>query len=331
MTQAPIGENSTHRIASVYLAFEEQEAHGRSALYETLARGVAGDSVALSFLAEFPRAKQQPNLLFAAVKYLYETPANWSNFRRLLLGNGDEIRATIMARNTQTNEPARCATLLPLLARLRRPLALLEVGAAAGLCLLPDAFAYDYDGHRVPPTLFTSATPPTFFCRVARAPLPDRGLEIIWRAGLDVRPIDITDPDQTAWLEALVWPDEGNRLQLLREALKVVHHHPVQVVQGDLRTDLPKLVARMPQDATRVVFHSAVLGYLSSAYERLAFAKTVRDLDVVWISNEPPLFPDMTQGLNKPSSRHIFLLSMNQRPVAWTDSHGASLDWIADP
>jgi hypothetical protein len=156
-------------------------------------------------------------------------------------------------------------------------------------------------------------------------------LEIIWRAGLDVRPIDITDPDQTAWLEALVWPDEGNRLQLLREALKVVHHHPVQVVQGDLRTDLPKLVARMPQDATRVVFHSAVLGYLSSAYERLAFAKTVRDLDVVWISNEPPLFPDMTQGLNKPSSRHIFLLSMNQRPVAWTDSHGASLDWIADP
>jgi Uncharacterized protein conserved in bacteria (DUF2332) len=121
--------------------------------------------------------KQQPNLLFAAVKYLYGTPGNWSNFRRLLLGHGDEIRATIMARTTQTNEPARCTTLLPLLARLRWRLALLEVGAAAGLCLLPDAYAYDYDGYRVPPTSFTSATPPTFFCRVPRAPLPDRGLE----------------------------------------------------------------------------------------------------------------------------------------------------------
>ena len=331
MTPAPIDENSTNRIASAYLAFAERDAHGRSALYETLARGVAGDSVALSFLAEFPRAKQQPNLLFAAVKYLYGTPGNWSNFRRLLFGHGDEIRATMMARTTQTNEPARCATLLPLLARLRPPLALLEVGAAAGLCLLPDAYAYDYDGHRVPPTLFTSATPPTFFCRVNRAPLPDRGLEIVWRAGLDLRPIDVKDPEQIAWLEALVWPDEGNRLELLRAALKVAHHYPVQVVQGDLGTDLPALVARMPEDATRVVFHTAVLGYLSSANERSAFAQSVRDLEVVWVSNEPPaLFPDMTQGLNKPSSRPIFLLSMNRRPVAWTDSHGASLDWIAD-
>jgi hypothetical protein len=142
--------------------------------------------------------------------------------------------------------------------------------------------------------------------------------------------MDIRDPEQIAWLEALVWPDEGNRLQLMRAALKVAHHYPVQVVQGDLRTDLPALVAQMPQDATRVVFHTAVLGYLR-AYERSAFAHTVRDLDVVWISNEPPeLFPDMTEGLSNPSPPRLFLLSMNRRPVAWTDSHGASLDWIAD-
>ncbi|MBV8356726.1 MAG: DUF2332 domain-containing protein [Deltaproteobacteria bacterium] len=324
-------DNSTNRIASVYLTFAEREAHGRSALYETLARGVAADSVALSFLAELPRAKRQPNLLFAAMKYLYGTPKNWGNFRRLLLEHGDEIRATMMVRNTQTNEPARCATLLPLLAHLPPPLALLEVGAAAGLCLLSDTYAYDYDGYRVPPTLFTSATPPTFFCQAHRAPLPDRGLEIIWRAGLDLRPIDIKDPDQIAWLEALVWPDEGNRLQLLRDAVKIAQHYSLQVVQGDLRTDLRALVARMPEDATRVVFHTAVLGYLSSDDERSAFAQTVRNLDVVWISNEPPvLFPDMTQDLNEPWPFGLFLLSMNRRPIAWTDPHGASLDWISD-
>jgi hypothetical protein len=324
-------DHSTNRIASVYLAFAEREAHGRSALYETLARGVADDSVARFFLAELPRAKQQPNLLFAAVRYLYGTPQDWGNFRRLLLEHGDEIRATMMARSTQTNEPARCATLLPLLARLRPPLALLEVGAAAGLCLLPDAYAYDYDGYRVPPTLYTSATPPTFFCRANRAPLPGRGLEIIWRAGLDLRPINIKDPEQITWLEALVWPDEGNRLQLLRAALEVAHHSPLQVIQGDLRTDLRALVARMPADATRVVFHTAVLGYLSSADERSAFRQAMKDLEVVWISNEPPaLFPNMTQGLSKPWPLGLFLLSMNRRPMTWTDPHGASLDWIAD-
>ncbi len=52
-------------------------------------------------------------------------------------------------RSTQTNEPARCATVLPVLAQLPQPLALLEVGAAAGLCLLPEYYAYDYGGVRI--------------------------------------------------------------------------------------------------------------------------------------------------------------------------------------
>ena len=291
----PMEGNSTNRIASVYLAFAEHEAHGRSALYETFARAVAADSLALSFLAEFPRAKQQPNLLFAAIKYLYGTPRDWSDFRRLLLEHGAEIRATMMARATQTNERARCAALLPLLARLPPPLALLEVGAAAGLCLLPDAYAFDYGGHRVEPTSVTPAAAPTFFCRVNGAPLPNCGLEIIWRVGLDLRPIDIKDPEQTAWLEALVWPDEGNRLRLLRTALEVAKHCRPRVVHGDLRTDLRALVAQMPANATRVIFHTAVLSYLTSCDDRLAFAQTLSDLDVVWICNEPPeLFPDVT-------------------------------------
>lgn len=161
--------------------------------------------------------------------------------------------------------------------------------------------------------------------------MPDGGLEIIWRAGWDLRPIDIRDPEQIAWLEALVWPDEGNRLQLLHAALEVARLDPPRVFQGDLRTDLLALVAEMPEDTTRVIFHTAVLGYLSSANERSAFAQTMRDLDVVWISNEPAdLFPDVTQDLSKPWPLGLFLLSMNRRPMAWTDPHGSSLDWIAD-
>jgi hypothetical protein len=49
----------------------------------------------------------------------------------------------MLAQSTQTNEPGRCAALLPMLARLPEPLALLEVGASAGLCLLPDFYTYD--------------------------------------------------------------------------------------------------------------------------------------------------------------------------------------------
>jgi hypothetical protein len=41
-----------------------------------------------------------------------------------------------MGRATQTNEPARCAVLLPLLHRIGGPIALIELGAAAWLTAL---------------------------------------------------------------------------------------------------------------------------------------------------------------------------------------------------
>ena len=325
-------EGSAERLAAVYLNFAEREAHGRSALYETLARGIANDVQTLAVLARLPRAKQQPNLLFAAIKYLYGAPESWEQLRALLYNRFDEIHAVIMARSTQTNEPTRCATLVPLLASLRPPLALFEVGAAAGLCLLPDRYAYDYGDHRVPPTT-TDGSTPTFFCRANRAtPLPTAGLQVVWRAGLDLRPIDLNDIEQVAWLEALVWPDEKDRLSLLHEAIQVARRDPPSVFQGDLRTDLSRLVAQAPHDATLVVFHTAVLGYVTPFAERAAFARTVRGLKVVWISNElPEHFPNMTVGLSEPPPSGRFLLSMNEKPMAWTDPHGTFIDWIGRP
>jgi hypothetical protein len=324
-----VTKGSADRLAAVYLNFAEREAHGRSALYETLARAVANDVQTLSMLGKLPRAKQQPNLLFAAVKYLYGAPESWERLRALLDDHFGEIGGVIMAQSTQTNEPARCATLVPLLARLPQPLALLEVGAAAGLCLLPDRYAYDYGGHRVLPTTRCGSTP-TFFCRSNRAtPLPTAGLQVVWRAGLDLRPIDLNHSEQVAWLEALVWPDEKDRLSLLRAAIQVARRDPPAVFQGDLRTDLSRLVAQAPDDATLVVFHTAVLGYVTPHAERSAFVRTVRDLKVAWISNEPPeLFPNMMVGLSEPWPAGRFLLSMNEQPIAWTDPHGTFIDWI---
>jgi hypothetical protein len=235
----------------------------------------------------------------------------------------------MLARRTQTNEPARCATLLPLLATLPQPLALLEVGASAGLCLLPDRYGYDYDGHHVPPAQPADAATPTFACRAsASTPLPVRGVEVAWRAGLDVEPVDVRDPAQVAWLEALVWPGEGTRLELLRAALQVARADPPRIVRGDLRRDLPALAAGAPRDATLVVFHTAVLVYVADAGERAAFAGTVRDLDAVWLANEAPGVVALAQPPSRPWPVGHFLLTRDERPVAWTESHGASIDWL---
>jgi hypothetical protein len=280
-------------ISARYSKFAEDEAHGKSPLYEEFARRIAGDSIILAYLSELPREKQQPNLLFAAVKYLHGTPHGWEDFRTLIEQRGDEIAGTMQARSTQTNVPERCATLLPVLARLPQPLALLEVGASAGLCLLPDYYAYLYDGHRLPPTRHGTATPPTLACRASPGtPLPIRGIEVGWRAGLDSEPIDVNDDDQVAWLEALIWPREPDRLANLRGSVAIARREPPRIVRGDLRADVVRLAAEAPREATLVVFHTAVLAYVESTEDRAAFARTVRQLGAMWISNEAPgVFP----------------------------------------
>jgi hypothetical protein len=313
-------------VAAGFRRFAD-DARGRSELYVELASRVAADRELLAMLAPLPRPKQQPNLLLAAVRLVCGTPSGWEEFRACVEAQRDEVLATIMARRTQTNEPARCATLLPLLARLPPPLALLEVGASAGLCLLTDHYGYDYGGHRVEPVRRLSVEPPVFACRASPGtPLPFRGLDVAWRAGLDLEPVDVYDRDEVAWLEALVWPGEGNRLRQLRAALALARADPPRVVAGDLRRDLPALAAQAPAHATLVVFHTAVLAYVADRAERTVFADTVRALGAVWVANEAPDLLSDPAGEPWPEGR--FALTCDGRRVAWTDSHGTAIDWL---
>ena len=60
-------------------------------------------------------------------------------------------------------------------------------------------------------------------------------MEVVWRAGLNLEPVDLHDQDGTTWLEALVWPGEHDRLRLLRQAIDVARNAPPQVIKEDLR------------------------------------------------------------------------------------------------
>ena len=105
-----------------------------------------------------------------------------------------------------------------------------------------------------------------------------------------------------------------------------------QVIGGDLRRDLAPLAAQAPRDATLVIFHSAVLAYVSSPLERAEFAGSIRSLCDFWVANEAPqIFPEIAARAGKSGGRGAFLLSVNGDPVAWAEPHGASLAWLADP
>ena len=66
-----------------------------------------------------------------------------------------------------------------------------------------------------------------------------------------------------AWLEMLIWPEDDARRALLRSAVDVARFDPPHLLRGDLRTDLPALVDEASAYGTVVVFHSAVLAYIS--------------------------------------------------------------------
>jgi hypothetical protein len=105
---------------------------------------------------------------------------------RNLLTNADAVRSIMLTYSTQTNEPARCATLLPAFAQLPQPLALIEVGASAGLFLVSDFYAYDYTGYVIQPR-DAEIPPPLFTCSTNAATLLPATLpQIVWRAGLDL-------------------------------------------------------------------------------------------------------------------------------------------------
>src|SRR5580658_9635775 len=247
------GLDPQRSTAENYLMFG-REARGRSPAYESLSPAVAADDLILEFLATLPPAKRQPNLLFAAARYLLDAPPAIGTLRILVRENGTELSHVMQARRTQTNEPARCATLLPALAALPGPgglggpVALIEVGASAGLTLLFDRYSYDFGGRVI---RGSDPEAPVLRCALhGPVPVPAGVPDIAWRAGLDLNPLDVTSEDDMHWLSCLLWPGEGDREERLAGAVAAARRDPPAVFRGDLNTDLPALAARAPAGAT---------------------------------------------------------------------------------
>src|SRR3954452_15086832 len=116
--------------AMIYAEFAARECHGVSPAYECLSIAVSRDGEMIARLDTLPAAKRQPNLLFAAVRFLDGPVTDPEAFLEFTAANWPAIETEMLNRATQTNETGRCALLLPILAALPQPLALLEIGAS---------------------------------------------------------------------------------------------------------------------------------------------------------------------------------------------------------
>lgn len=312
-----------------------------SPVLERWARGVADDAEVQAWLADLPVLKQQPNLVFAAARW-HGLPddAAYADLRALLLDDeaaGARVRATVLARATQTNEARRTATLLPalgLVAAQDGPVALLEAGASAGLCLYPDRWSYRFVGEqdvRLGPADGPLLESEVRTAHGGRVPWPDRRPEVRWRGGVDLNPLDVTDADTVRWLEALVWPEHDDRRATLRVACALAAHEPPELVRGDLLDALPGLVDRAAAHGRVVVQHTAVAAYLDEgARDRFHDLMTglVDEGRCRWISNEGAhVLPRVAATGPTPPPRS-FVLGLDGRAVAWTHGHGRSMTWF---
>ncbi|WP_372697179.1 DUF2332 domain-containing protein [Arthrobacter sp. JSM 101049] len=322
--------DATAATATSYRRHAETWFAGHSEVYADWATHVAATPTLAALIATLPPAKRQPNLVFAASRFTGCRDGDAATWEAYLHAHWPRVREIVLTHRTQTNEAGRCATLLPALGLLAadtgKPLALIEVGPSAGLCLLPDLYSYEYDGG----TRLGSGTPLLRCATTGTPPLPAALPEVASRSGVDLNPLDGMDPQTARWLEALVWPGQDNRLATLRSALATLatlgQDRRPRLVAGDLNERVAELVAAVPATHTAVVFHTAVLAYLSAA-ERSSFAATVRSLDCRWLSNENFLVDE--GGATVASDRgDRFTLALDGVPLAYTGQHGATLDWI---
>jgi len=298
------------------------------------ARQVAIDPELVQLIDLLPRDHRQPSLLFAVTNWLGAPAVAGPAWRDWVVGNWPAVERAARSRRTQTNEVLRCVPLLlgldRIVDRVSEPIALLELGASAGLCLAVDRYSYRFDDAPLlgkgAPVLETSTS------GAGRA--PTRIPRIAWRRGVDLAPLDPTDPDDVRWLEALLPPDRLERRERLLAAVSTVRDDPPAVVVGDALAALPELAAAAraeAPDATLVIAALGTLVYLPPE-QRNAVVDAASNLGAHLLSFEGagvlPGVAARLQGLSAPHPTS-FVLAVDGEPIAYARPHGDGVSWLS--
>jgi hypothetical protein len=322
-----MAKSERERTANWFRQFASAEG-AESPRYRDWALGIANDDQLLALVGKLPLSKRQPVLVLTCARVAGVPLRSFETARDDFIALWSAIAKLAKTRATQTNDPRRCTPLLVALDRIRGPIALIEVGASAGLTLFPDRYAYKWNA---PGRSVTShpADGPSKVSLVADiagwGANPPRRPNIVYREGIDLNPLDVSKPTDRDWLEALVWPEQADRLDIVRAAADIVAQSPPTLTAGDAVAEIRAAVARArkaaPQ-ATIVVSSPAVLVYLDPA-EREKFATYCARATVRWISLDGRrVIPRIGDAADELGIEGDFVLSLDGVPIASTDPLG---------
>lgn len=158
----------------------------------------------------------------------------------------------------QTNEVRRSGALMPAAAvvaqRFDHPLWLSELGASGGLNLMWDHFALELPGGTL-----GADTPVLTLSPEWEGPLPPRNFpKIARRAGVDLNPLNPSDPKDFLRLTAYLWPDQPHRLKLTKAAASVMD---APLAKADAIDWLAQRLRNAPDGHTHLIQHTVAWQY----------------------------------------------------------------------
>ncbi len=342
----------------MYRHFAEVDA-AESPLYQRVALALSESGEALRAIEAAPARKRHPTVILAALHDLVlagRAPALAAAYAAddggaaggaaidTLLRMTDAVVAIAVRRQTRPDETGRCAVLYPAIAEAARragadAVGLVDVGCSAGLNLNVDRVGIAY-GKGL--SLGDPSSPVRMSSRVVRhRPLPTSAIpEVVARVGIDVDPVDVTDPDDARWLRACLWPGQPGRVALLEAEMALAATDPPLLLRGDPVELLTDALARVPANALPVVTTTWAL----SRFPPERRTEFLRRLDeaaagraVAWVSVEgvgvAPTVP--TLG-DRPASGHSIIgLAVGDRPGLSAEAmgrcwlRGQVLEWLA--
>jgi hypothetical protein len=173
---------------------------------------------------------------------------------------------TYLATAPQTNEVGRSAVLmcgfLEIARRVDLPMELIEIGASAGLNLIPDRYRYRFGDVQWGDPQATLLLEPQW---EGPAPHVDANFRVAKRCGCDVAPLDISIATERDRLVSYVWPDQVDRLARLETALATALLDPPRLEGMDAAKWVEGRIHETPDQPgrVRVLFHSVVWRYFS--------------------------------------------------------------------
>ena len=261
----------------------------------------------------------------------FEPERAWRALLEVARLHGDEIRGSLGA-NVQTNEVLRSAALLGGFLRIARetgaPLRLREIGSSAGLNLVWDRYRYELGPHR-----WGDPRARLLLRSEWSGAAPDLStpVRVESRAGCDVAPIDLSDPAARRRLESFVWPEQTDRLALLRAALETVSEDPPRVDAMAAGAWLARELAEPARGEATVVFHSVVWWYIPKDEQE----RITREMEAAGerASARAPLAWLRMEGSDPtPLGAELRLRSWpggEDRRLARVHWHGRAIEWLA--